>query len=225
LRGFHVTTDVVADHDGPLRRHTEQRQRRLEERSGGLSEHHGLLSRGVFEGAHEGADVEAQPVLGAPVAGHAQGHEMRLPGGHEQAEGAVEGGEVPRLAQIAQHHGAGPFCGFPGRLQTAELGGGGGRHEQGHRLIRVLPQPLAGGYRRGEDARFIHLDPQPREFLHQGAAWAGGGIGEEQVGNAPFLEPAYRIGRTGHHGIAFVEYAVEIEENGFRLHGPSLHCT
>jgi hypothetical protein len=190
----------------------------VEEIRGGLAQDDRAGAARVLERLDERRHVEAQPVGGTPVAGHAERDERRPRLAHEKAEGAVQRVEVPACAQISKHHGRGARFRVRGQAgRVAELGSRRFGNEERRGSRGLLGEPVRRRSRRSEDVVGIGLDAEPCELVDQRAAGARGRVGEEEVRDSPLLEPGDGLRSARHRALALVDHAVEIDEG--RPHG------
>ena len=134
-----------------------------------------------------GPGIQSEPVLGPPVAGQPEGDQGRCRVAHEQPEGAVEGGEVPAPAEVADDHRAGaarrrrPGAG-PARRTRSRWPSG--RTAPGCSMP-WLPQPGHRRHRRGEDLVRGGGDAHRRQLLDDRPPRTGGGVGQVAVAGRP----------------------------------------
>ena len=138
---------------------------RGEEGGGRLAGHHGIGTTRVRERLHEGAVVEHEAVAVSPRPRHPKGQQRGTRLDDQQSESPVKGGEVPLLAQVADHDRRRTRLGIVGNpRQVAELRCCGLGDEERDRRPRVLGEPLVCRNSRRQDACRVDVYPEAGEF-------------------------------------------------------------
>ena len=73
-------------------------------------------------------------------------------------------------------------------------------------------QPATGGHRRCQDLTGIDADSHSGEFLLQGGAGAGGGVGDKPVGNAVRGKPLEGFACSRDRLFTLVQDAIHVDQ-------------
>jgi hypothetical protein len=163
-----IGLDIVADHEDLAGIEPKPASGRLQEPGGRLAEQEFLPPGGVLQRRHERRRVQRDAIRRQPVASHAQGDQFRFRIAMQQAEGTVQGSEVPQLAEIAHHHVGRSVLGVVREArQPGELPARGLAHKERDRPRRSGAQPLRRRGSRRENLLFRGSNSQRRKLLAQ----------------------------------------------------------
>ena len=212
LGAENVGLEVVADHHGLAAADAERGERGGEERPGRLAQHHGLGVGRLLQAEQEGAGVELEPGVGAPVEVAVHRHQRRAV--LEVPVGGVEG-VVGELGACAAEDDDVHVVGV--RIDQADpvevVGDVAAGQQQAGRTGVVLTQ--VRGRRGGGAEDVVGADGEAGvgEGLGDPGAGARGGVGDERERQVRAPQRLHRLHRAGQGLPGDREHAVDVDQH------------